>query len=276
MSLFIFKPGKTKKQTLSRICFVLFSFSAAILQGQNTNSFLLTKTGFIPQNPSAGNFFFQWVAANNTSKAGNFFILENIPSQYEINSVAAENSTLPSPALNPSLPLAGPASLTLGPFPIAANSSITFQVTGILRGGSSQGQNQSTAGESFFLLSDSQMSAKSKSQTAGSSLENAENPAARGLIQSLVAAPNISNGEEPVNFLLNLNSPAQVDLTLYNIAGEKVFSIQTREAQGKSSIPWDIQNNAGGRVASGLYIYYLKAEGEGSTQTRTGKVLIIH
>ena len=96
------------------------------------------------------------------------------------------------------------------------------------------------------------------------------------MIQSLVAAPNISNGNQPVNFLLNLNSSAQVTLTLYSIAGEKVFNTQIQAGQGDTTILWNLKNSTGQSVASGLYIFYLKAEGADTTQTRIGKVLVIH
>lgn len=271
MNFFIPQPSLNKKvfpgNCIKKLFFLALLFSATLLHGQTSNSFLLIKTSFVSQNAGAGNFSFQWVAANNTAKAGNFFILENLPAGYEIQSIAMQASTTTTPSLSPALPMAGPASLAIGPFPIAANSSVTFLVAG-------SSTNPSAVGESFYLLSDSQMSAKNgKSVTGRTDLENSS---PGGLIQSLVAAPNISNSFEPINFLLNLNSPAQVSLTLYNIAGEKVFSAQAQEAQGKSTIEWTTQNNNGRQVASGLYIYVLKAAGTGYVETRTGKVLIIH
>jgi hypothetical protein len=274
MNLFVMQPWQ-KKISVSFGC-VLFFFlvsSTAFLHGQSVNNYLLIKTNFFFPNSNQGTVSWQWIASNNNPKSGNFYILENVPSGYEIQTISSLNQYASSPRLNPSLPMTGPGALTIGPFPIAANTSVTFQVAGNVSTGSSQGQKY-TAGESFFLLTDSQMRAKNSKSVID---ENPQEASSSGsLIQSLVAAPNISKGFEPINFLLNLNSPAQVNLTLYTIAGEKVFSTQVQEGQGKSALSWNVQNDMGQPVASGLYIYVLKAIGKGYDETRTGKALIVH
>ena len=52
----------------------------------------------------------------------------------------------------------------------------------------------------------------------------------------------------------NLNANAQV--SIYDIAGEKVFDTNTSSS---GEYIWDAKNNSGSNVASGVYIYYIKS-----------------
>jgi hypothetical protein len=252
-------------------CFFLFLLFS-ILNGQVTTGYVLVKTGSTSQVPSSGPLSYQWVATNNTSSPGNFFILDVLPANYQIQSIVG----LANVSLNPPLPATGPGSVTIGPFPIAANAAVTFQVNAMVRG-----PFQPAAGETFSLLSDSQLTGKgSQGLAADSFVPRPGTPVPTstpaGLIQSALAAPNISNGDQPVHFLLDLNSPAHVELSLFTVTGEEVFTAQADEGLGASSLFWNLQNNTHQQVASGLYIYVLKVFGSGSEETRSGKILIIH
>jgi hypothetical protein len=41
-------------------------------------------------------------------------------------------------------------------------------------------------------------------------------------------------------------------------------------------LTWNLQNNQGAPVASGLYIFLVKVDNGVSVQTQTGKVVILH
>lgn len=256
---------------LKNILLLTLCFSASVVFGQASNGYILVKTNPSSTNQNKNNFSYQWIAANNTSENGNFFILENLPANEEIESITGFAPLTNSPQTSPSLPLTGSAPLTLGPFPIAADSSVTFQVAGISHG-------QSSSGETFALLSESQLSGVNNAGAAAVTLgSEAGTPTPSGqLIQSVVAAPNISDGKEPIDFLLNLNSPARVTLTLFDLTGEQVFNAEEQAEAGKISLDWNIQNSVGQTVASGLYIYLLRVDGAGTEETFTGKVLVLH
>jgi hypothetical protein len=97
-----------------------------------------------------------------------------------------------------------------------------------------------------------------------------------GLMVSAVAAPNIVMGGQLVQFLVNLNHPAQVNLTLYTLTGERVYSAQTQGSSGMNSLTWELKNNSGAPVASGLYLYVIQAADGTRTARRTGKMVVIH
>ncbi len=96
-----------------------------------------------------------------------------------------------------------------------------------------------------------------------------------GLITSAVAAPNLSTGGEPIKFRVNLNSPARIQLKLFALTGEQVFSAQDEGNAGLNTLDWNLQNGDGQAVASGLYIYVLRANDGQSQETRMGKVVIL-
>jgi hypothetical protein len=246
-------------------------FIASVLRAQTPSGYVLVKTNLSSFGQNKNSYSYQWTATNNTSENGNFFILVNIPTNEEIQSVTCFTSLSNSLQTSPPLPLTGSAPLTIGPFPIAADSSVTFGVAAGNHG-------QTITGETFSLLSQSQLSGNNSVEASSVTLSSEPGtPTPNGnLIQSVVAAPNISNGKEPIDFLVNLNSPALVTLTLFAITGEQVFDTQEQVQTGKSSLLWNVQNSVGQTVASGLYIYLLRVDGAGSEETLAGKVLILH
>ena len=208
---------------------------------------------------------YQWTATNNTSVNGSFYILENLSANEEIKSVSSGSL---NPEMNPALPLIGASPLTIGPFPISADASVTLQVTGTTHG-------QSAAGDSFALLSEAQLTGIENANAVGISVSGSPTPEGHP-VPIVRAAPNISYDNEPIHFQINLNSPALVKLTLFSVTGERVFNIQEQSNAGNSSLSWNIQNNGGQSVASGLYIYLLSITGAGIDQTLSGKVLVLH
>jgi hypothetical protein len=75
-------------------------------------------------------------------------------------------------------------------------------------------------------------------------------------------------GRSPANRITFGNVPLNAELMLFNLIGEPVFSTKV-EVQPYS---WNIKNNSGLEVQSGLYFYYVK---EGGKVISSGKIVII-
>jgi hypothetical protein len=71
-----------------------------------------------------------------------------------------------------------------------------------------------------------------------------------------------------------INLPADAEMNIYTIAGEKVKTLQETEMQFPNSgyIDWDGKNEAGETVANGVYLYLVKTP-DGSK--KTGKIGIV-
>ena len=66
--------------------------------------------------------------------------------------------------------------------------------------------------------------------------------------------------------------PTDVRLEVYNVAGRKLRTlINGTVGQGLHSVTWDGTNDAGDRVAAGVYLYQLKTP----ESTRTRKMLLV-
>jgi hypothetical protein len=94
-------------------------------------------------------------------------------------------------------------------------------------------------------------------------------------VSSVVAAPNMSDGHEPIHFLVSLSQPSKISLKLFTIFGEKVYETQEMGTAGLNTLVWQAQNDSRQAVASGLYLYVVQI-GEGQTVLKSGKILIIH
>lgn len=217
---------------------------------------------------------FQWIASNKTANGGNFFIYDILPAGLQIQSIQ-EQGVPSNVGSSPALPLAGPASLLVGPVSLAAGGSATFAV--IETNLPSKTSGKTVAGDRFTFLTESQLSRSSALGLV--STPNSSSPvlnaSGRGLLQSVLAVPNISRNNQPVDFAVNLNAPSQINLTLFTLTGEKVFNFQTMGGTGRNSLAWNLQNVSGQAVASGLYFYYLQVSGNRVSETRAGKILII-
>ncbi|MEZ5357583.1 MAG: T9SS type A sorting domain-containing protein [Candidatus Zixiibacteriota bacterium] len=70
--------------------------------------------------------------------------------------------------------------------------------------------------------------------------------------------PNPFNPTTEIKF--NLSAPAHVDLTVYNILGQEVIRLVNGEyPAGQHSITWNSTDRFGDAVASGIYLYRIKA-----------------
>jgi len=61
-------------------------------------------------------------------------------------------------------------------------------------------------------------------------------------------------------------------LSVYNIAGERVYDTTEQGTAGVSVIVWNGKNQNGQALSSGLYIYSVQAGGN----QKMGKILILH
>jgi hypothetical protein len=93
--------------------------------------------------------------------------------------------------------------------------------------------------------------------------------------QLVMAMPNISQGGEPIQFKVSLSQPSQIKLSIYSIAGERIFSEVSQGNSGPNLLSWALVNNTGASVASGLYIYVLEIDGPNGKTQKMGKVVVL-
>jgi hypothetical protein len=91
-----------------------------------------------------------------------------------------------------------------------------------------------------------------------------------------MVAPNISKDGQPIQFKVTVDKGTEIQVSLYTLVGEQVYSVQIEAAEGLNILTWPLENDLGQQVASGLYIYVIR-EGTGSSlKTKAGKVVVIH
>jgi len=105
-------------------------------------------------------------------------------------------------------------------------------------------------------------------QTAAPSVtQNGSTPAALAKTASLptefALAQNYPNPFNPsTRISYQLPRDARVTLKIYNVKGEEVRTlVDGYHAAGRYDVEWNAQNNLGGRVASGIYLYRLQGDG---------------
>jgi hypothetical protein len=227
--------------------FLFLFFAASILHAQITPGYYLVKSDFTTD--SKDKISYRWIATNNTSANGDFYIVENLPALEEVQSISGASPTN-DPETKPDLPLIGASPLTIGPFPISADTSVTLLVSGLSHG-------PSRGSETFAIFSEAQLAAIKNQDSLAVTL-GLGTPTLDGRPLPVVrAVPNISYDNEPIDFQVSLNSSALLKLTLFSITGERVFNSEEQASAGNSRLIWNIQNNGGQTVASGLYIYLL-------------------
>ncbi len=89
---------------------------------------------------------------------------------------------------------------------------------------------------------------------------------------SAAAWPNISQDGTPIQFRLTLTGATPVQLNLYNLTGELVYSVSFLGQPGLNTLTWNLRNQSGAPIAAGLYIYKIQA----GSQTFSGKIAVIH
>jgi hypothetical protein len=92
---------------------------------------------------------------------------------------------------------------------------------------------------------------------------------------AVVAAPNVSRNGEPIQFRIALPKAARVSLSIFALSGELVYQTEVYGSRGTNTLIWEARNQARQAVASGLYLYVLRANDGSSTQTVQGKIAII-
>jgi FlgD Ig-like domain len=87
--------------------------------------------------------------------------------------------------------------------------------------------------------------------------------------------PNPFNPSTKIEFALPIQSDVQ--LTIYNLLGQKVSSLYDGQLQaGSHSFTWNANDLTGKKVSSGIYFYELKAKGsDGSNFQNTRKMLLL-
>ena len=90
-------------------------------------------------------------------------------------------------------------------------------------------------------------------------------PAAEPALYFAPVAPNPARG--PVRLVFELARGAQVRLELFDAQGRRVRTLADGAwAAGAASITWDLADEAGHRVAPGLFLARLRVGGEGATR----------
>ena len=88
------------------------------------------------------------------------------------------------------------------------------------------------------------------------------------------AYPNPASGQVQIQF--QLTKAADVELGIYNVVGELVYSTQLKAVTGQNSrLKWSCQNWLQQDVAPGIYIFDLKATSSGRTVRRSGKIAVL-
>ncbi|NKB68841.1 MAG: T9SS type A sorting domain-containing protein [Candidatus Latescibacteria bacterium] len=83
-------------------------------------------------------------------------------------------------------------------------------------------------------------------------------------------APNPFNGQTAIRFALAQAGP--VELTLYNLAGQKIATLMDGVlAAGAHALAWDGRDDSGRSLASGVYLYRLRA----GDQAQTRRLLLL-
>jgi flagellar hook assembly protein FlgD len=94
------------------------------------------------------------------------------------------------------------------------------------------------------------------------------------LESSLALFPNpAKNTDATIQY--TLATAATVDIEIFNILGEKIYTVSVSGSQGTNSQTWDLKNKSGGRVGSGLYLVRIKASGTGGAAEALKKLVVV-
>jgi subtilisin family serine protease len=131
-----------------------------------------------------------------------------------------------------------------GPFTIGPTETVTLDYA--LLAANSVAELQATADSAIALW---------VRQFAGDEPPPPVLPAAFALFQNY---PNPFNGNTEIRY--DLPEPADVELTIFNVLGQEVRKLlQARQEAQEHHIQWDGKNDAGEPVATGIYLYELRA-----------------
>jgi hypothetical protein len=94
--------------------------------------------------------------------------------------------------------------------------------------------------------------------------------------ERIVPAPNLSRNGEPIRFRVTLDQPSKISLTLFSLAGERIYSADTQGPAGLNTLIWGLTNLQSQTVASGLYLYQVTIDDGLRKFDRIGKVVVLH
>lgn len=78
---------------------------------------------------------------------------------------------------------------------------------------------------------------------------------------------------EEANIIVRLNTPADITVRIFTLAGEETTSIEYAGRRGVNNIKWKLKNAYGRNIASGVYIIRILAEdARGQRREITGKI----
>jgi hypothetical protein len=91
---------------------------------------------------------------------------------------------------------------------------------------------------------------------------------------SIVLYPNpAKNTNATISY--TLGTAAIVNVDIFNIMGERVFSTSFNDPQGVNLHTWNLMNDSGMKVGSGLYLVRLQAAGGGQNVKSVRKLVVI-
>ena len=76
--------------------------------------------------------------------------------------------------------------------------------------------------------------------------------------------------------MINLGSSASIQLSLYSLMGQQVYSETIQGNAGLNTITWLLRNKGLEPVVSGLYVYVIKVSNGLEQTTKMGKVIVLH
>jgi hypothetical protein len=65
-------------------------------------------------------------------------------------------------------------------------------------------------------------------------------------------------------------------LRLFSVIGEQVYAASIEGKTGINDLNWNLRNGLGSRVASGLYLYFVKIDDQSEWMSLKGKILVLH
>ena len=88
------------------------------------------------------------------------------------------------------------------------------------------------------------------------------------------AQPNITDGQTVVHFAVGLPKPMTLTLAVYDVADEAIYAQAFSGNTGPNDIPWKPTNQNGLPLASGVYLYHLRADDGSTHYDKVGKILV--
>ncbi|MFC1714253.1 M6 family metalloprotease domain-containing protein [Candidatus Poribacteria bacterium] len=103
-------------------------------------------------------------------------------------------------------------------------------------------------------------------------------PLAPGIIAISKVYPNPGPGvKETIWFDYKLlDSVESLSLEIYTVTGIRIYTDSISSVNRTGRFSWDATTDNGMRVASGIYVYALKAELDGETDVESGKIAIVY